>query len=226
MSAQIAVSLLTATAVILRAEVVLLLVPIGYQLFTIGSITCGTLMRTACFAGLVSVGEHPRTADAYVSMNSYTNFAHLSLSVTVVTVLLDSYFWSRGVIWPELHVLNRNIRQVVSNEWGVSSPLYSKYRHVALTLSPALGIPLFSTCAYLTSDLTKLLLSSLPLSFFSLFHTGTSPGLSPRNHIRSILFPHIAFLTLMSALGHKHWSSFVYIVPVWNVAAAKGAQWL
>lgn len=75
-------------------------------------------------------------------------------------------------------------------------------------------------------DFAKLLLSSIPLSFFSLFRAGSSRNLNPRNHIRSILFPHVTFVTLMSALGHTKWSSFVYVVPIWNVAAAKGAQWL
>lgn len=63
-NAQRAVSLLTATAVIIRGEVALLLVPICFQLLESESITPGTLMRTICIVGLVSVGERAHAPGA------------------------------------------------------------------------------------------------------------------------------------------------------------------
>lgn len=224
-NAQWAISLLTITAVSLRAEVALLLVPIAYQLLATGSITFGTLMRTICFSGLLSIGE-PHIPGTSVALRPSIKFERSICMALGITVSVDSYFWSRWFTWPELYALHHNFRQERTVEWDVSSPFLIDYCH--RTLSPLInpGKQLFSLYAYLTSDFTKLLLSSIPLSFFSIFHTGSSPTSHPRNHIWSSLFPHIVFVTLMSALGHKKWSSFVYVVPVWNVAAAKGAHWL
>ncbi|KAL1747332.1 Alg9-like mannosyltransferase family-domain-containing protein [Schizophyllum fasciatum] len=39
--------------------------------------------------------------------------------------------------------------------------------------------------------------------------------------IRALLFPHIAFVTLMSLLAHKEWRFVIYIFPAVNVAAAR-----
>lgn len=125
-NAQRAVSLLTATAVILRGEVALLLVPICFQLLDSESITPGTLMRTICMAGIVSVGEC-RHAPVR-AFRSTIDCVHLSITAPAITVSVDSYFWSRWFTWPELYVLSYNIRQERHSEWGVSSPCYTKYR--------------------------------------------------------------------------------------------------
>lgn len=74
---------------------------------------------------------------------------------------------------------------------------------------------------YFTSHLPKLLLSSLPLAFFSLLVPS-----SPRNRTWPVLIPHILFVLGLSALGHKEWRFVVYVVPMFNVAAARGANWL
>ena len=65
--------------------------------------------------------------------------------------------------------------------------------------------------------LPKLLLSSFPLSLVGLL-------IDPR--IRSLLFPAITFVGLLSALGHKEWRFVIYVVPFFNVAAAKAAAYL
>lgn len=67
---------------------------------------------------------------------------------------------------------------------------------------------------YFTSYLPKLLLGSLPLSIIGII-------VDPR--IRSLLLPALSFVGLMSKLGHKEWRFIVYVVPIFNVAAARVA---
>ncbi|KAF8910453.1 Alg9-like mannosyltransferase family-domain-containing protein [Gymnopilus junonius] len=71
---------------------------------------------------------------------------------------------------------------------------------------------------YLTSFLPKLLLASLPLSVIGV--------ISDRRRIFALLLPSLLFLGLISNLGHKEWRFVVYVVPVFNVAAARGARWM
>lgn len=38
--------------------------------------------------------------------------------------------------------------------------------------------------------------------------------------------PYIVFILLISGLGHKEWRFVIYSVPAFNIAAARGANWL
>jgi alpha-1,6-mannosyltransferase len=67
------------------------------------------------------------------------------------------------------------------------------------------------------SYLPKLLLGSLPLSLL---------GVVIDSRIRSLLFPAISFIALISCLGHKEWRFIIYVVPIFNIAAARGASYL
>ncbi|EJU04812.1 hypothetical protein DACRYDRAFT_87050 [Dacryopinax primogenitus] len=68
--------------------------------------------------------------------------------------------------------------------------------------------------AYFTSHIPKLLLGALPLSLVGLVDS----------QALEILQPWIAYLSLISLLGHKEWRFIVYAVPVLNVAAARGRR--
>ncbi|KAF8624429.1 hypothetical protein AX17_007138 [Amanita inopinata Kibby_2008] len=70
---------------------------------------------------------------------------------------------------------------------------------------------------YVKNYLPKLLLGSLPLSLV---------GAVVDSRIRTLLFPSVAFISLISRLGHKEWRFIIYVVPIFNVAAARGAQYL
>jgi alpha-1,6-mannosyltransferase len=71
--------------------------------------------------------------------------------------------------------------------------------------------------AYFLAHLPKLLLGSLPLAVF---------GAVLDNRIRALMHPPVLFIGLISCLGHKEWRFIVYVVPLFNIAAARGAWWM
>ena len=70
---------------------------------------------------------------------------------------------------------------------------------------------------YFTSFLPKLLLYGFPLA---LWGGAVDPDAG------SLLVGPVGFLTLISFIGHKEWRFIVYVVPVMNVVAARGASWM
>lgn len=46
------------------------------------------------------------------------------------------------------------------------------------------------------------------------------------SRIRAVLAPHIAFVALISLLAHKEWRFIVYVVPVFNISAARAGRWM
>ncbi|KAJ7099376.1 glycosyltransferase family 22 protein [Mycena belliarum] len=115
-----------------------------------------------------------------------------TLASIALTVSIDSYFWGQPYLWPEWHSIYFNVVEGKSADWG-TSPVH----------------------AYLTAHLPKLLLTALPLSFFGAFSS------APRR-LLPLLVPGLALVGAMSAIGHKEWRFIVYVVPTWNVIAARG----
>ncbi|KAI0347804.1 hypothetical protein BDW22DRAFT_1365043 [Trametopsis cervina] len=163
----LAIGLLTFATVVFRGELLLLLGPICLQ---------------AIFQGYTSVKK-------VIKVGTISGISSIALTVSV-----DSYFWQRWPLWPELYGIYFNVLQGKSAEWGVS-PFH----------------------AYITTHLPKLLTTSC---FFS------AVGALIDNRIRALLLPAIAFVLLLSGLGHKEWRFVVYVVPIFNVAAARGASWM
>ncbi|KAJ4483563.1 glycosyltransferase family 22 protein [Lentinula aciculospora] len=161
-----AIALLTSTAVIYRAELVLLLGPLVLQCL---------LSRYVSFGGVIKVG----TVVGLLSM--------------ATTTAIDSYFW-KTFVWPEFSGIYFNVVQGKSSQWGTSPPLM-----------------------YFTSSLPSLLLFALPLSCL---------GCAMDSRIREALVPNIVFVGLISFLLHKEWRFIVYVVPVFNVAAARAGRWM
>ncbi|KAI1797080.1 Alg9-like mannosyltransferase family-domain-containing protein [Ganoderma leucocontextum] len=100
-------------------------------------------------------------------------------------------------------------------QWPLWPELYGIYFNVIQGKSSEWGVEPFHT--YLTSYLPRLLLSSLPLSGLGFLLDG---------RVRSFLLPYLAFVALISGLAHKEWRFAIYVVPAFNVAAARGATWL
>ncbi|CDO71804.1 Glycosyltransferase Family 22 protein [Trametes cinnabarina] len=162
-----AIALLTFASVVFRAELALLLVPFTLQAIVRQYATISDVLKVGLLAGMLSV---------------------------VATTLVDSYFWQKWPLWPELYGAYFNVFEGKSAEWGVS-PYHT----------------------YFSSHLPKLLLSAAPLSAL---------GALLDSRVRALLVPYIAFIFLISAVGHKEWRFIIYVVPVFNIAAARGANWL
>ncbi|KAH9924097.1 glycosyltransferase family 22 protein [Amylocystis lapponica] len=92
---------------------------------------------------------------------------------------------------------------------------YAIYFNVFLGKSAEWGVSPYY--AYFIVMMPRVLLSSTVLLF---------AGLYSDQRIRALLFPAGMFLMLISALGHKEWRFVVYVVPLFNIAAARGAVWL
>ncbi|KAG6873470.1 hypothetical protein C0995_015173 [Termitomyces sp. Mi166 len=165
-----AIAILTFTAVVLRAEILLLLGPIAFFSLFYRYITLKKVIAVGLISGLAS----------------------LVTKRTALTVSVDSYFWGKSYLWPEFSGIYFNVYEGKSAEWGTSP-----------------------THAYWTLHLPKLLLSSFPLSIIGFFQD---------LRIRRLLYPFLVFIGLLSFLGHKEWRFIVYVVPVFNIAAALGLR--
>ncbi|RPD59719.1 hypothetical protein L227DRAFT_576143 [Lentinus tigrinus ALCF2SS1-6] len=100
-------------------------------------------------------------------------------------------------------------------QWPLWPELYGIYFNVLQGKSSDWGTS--PSHAYFTSFLPKLLLSSMPLSAL---------GCLLDSQIRSLLLPYLAFIGIISGLAHKEWRFVIYVVPAFNIAAARGAVWL
>ncbi|KAG8808272.1 dolichyl-P-Man:Man(7)GlcNAc(2)-PP-dolichol alpha-1,6-mannosyltransferase [Serendipita sp. 401] len=70
--------------------------------------------------------------------------------------------------------------------------------------------------AYWALHLPKLLLGTFPFSLV---------GFTVDPRIRAVAIPPIIFVCILSLLGHKEWRFVVYVVPVFNLAAANAFVW-
>ncbi|KAK0469529.1 glycosyltransferase family 22 protein [Desarmillaria tabescens] len=160
-------ALLTFTAVVFRAEVLLLLGPLSLQFLYLRCITFTRLVKIGVLSALTSI---------------------------TLTVLVDSYFWKMKYLWPEFFGIYFNVYQGKSADWGIEPPV-----------------------TYFTRYLPRLLLSAAQLALL---------GFCIDHRIRSLLLPSIMFVALISGLGHKEWRFIIYVVPTFNVAAARAAKWM
>ena len=116
-----------------------------------------------------------------------------------ITVSIDSFFWQRFPLWPELVGFYYNTVLGKSSEWG-TSPIYF----------------------YFLNALPRMLLN--PLTYLICIPTamaGTTAKVS-----RDILAPQLAFIAIYSLLPHKEWRFIVYTVPAFTAVAAGGAGWI
>ncbi len=125
--------------------------------------------------------------------------AGLSLSALVLSVPVDSYFWQRVPLWPELAGFYYNAVLGSSAAWGTSPWYY-----------------------YFVSALPRLLLNplALPLAAFALWQPAT---ISP---VADLIVPNLLFVAVYSAQPHKEARFIFYVVPALTAAAALGANYI
>lgn len=113
-------------------------------------------------------------------------------------------------MWPELQATHFNVVQGKSADWGV--------RIFWILLAVYLCISQTSPFhVYWTQHLPKLLTGAFPFALL---------GLILERQARTLALPSIAFVSVISAVGHKEWRFVVYVVPVFNIAAACALTWL
>ncbi|KAI6042478.1 glycosyltransferase family 22 protein [Pisolithus marmoratus] len=101
------------------------------------------------------------------------------------------------------------------NQWPLWPELYGFYFNVYQGKSAEWGAS--APHSYFSVHLPKLLLGALPLAIL---------GSILDHRIRSLLLAPFLFVLGLSALKHKEWRFVVYVIPLVNIAAARGARWL
>lgn len=101
------------------------------------------------------------------------------------------------------------------NQWPLWPELYGFYFNVYLGKSAEWGTS--APHSYFSIHLPKLLLGALPLAIL---------GFILDYRVRSLLLAPVLFVLGLSALKHKEWRFVIYVVPLVNIAAARGARWL
>ena len=200
-----AICIVAVTTVIFRAELALFLAPLTCMAAVKYRSSVTALVVAGILSGLSATGE---------ANQDFARAFQFSAAMSIAaTVLIDSYFWSKYFMWPELSAAYFNVYQGKSAEWGVSFALSGSHQKPPIIhcnqVSPR--------HAYFTVHLPKLLMAAWPLALL---------GVLVDRRARNIAYPAIAFICLISQLEHKEWRFIVYMVPVFNIAAARGAAWM
>ncbi|KAF9450061.1 glycosyltransferase family 22 protein [Macrolepiota fuliginosa MF-IS2] len=93
--------------------------------------------------------------------------------------------------------------------------LSSFFFNVAQGQSSNWGVSPFQ--AYFTVHLPRLLMTGFPIAYI---------GSVSDPRVSIFLLPYVAFVLLISNLGHKEWRFIIYTVPAFNIAAARGLRYL
>ncbi|KAI4171478.1 MAG: hypothetical protein LQ343_004216 [Gyalolechia ehrenbergii] len=166
-------AIITATGIVFRSELALLLIPNTALLLLLRRLTLASVLVSG-FVGAI-----------------------IGLSLTVP---IDSLFWQRFPLWPELSAFSYNIIHSQSSQWG-TSPWHF----------------------YFTSALPRLLFNPI-IYIFCIPLSILQPVL--RRPVKDLILPNLFFVTLYSFQPHKEWRFIVYVIPPFLTAAALGANWI
>ncbi|PKY07477.1 hypothetical protein P168DRAFT_324884 [Aspergillus campestris IBT 28561] len=171
---RLALFLLTVAGIIFRSELALLLATTTIALFCAGRID---IVRDIIPAGFLGV-----------------------LVGLACTVGVDSFFWQRFPLWPELSAFQFNVVSGHAAAWG-TQPWHF----------------------YFTNALPRLLLN--PLTYLiGLPYAFKKPA--TRSAATYILLPPLAFIALYSTQPHKEWRFILYAIPPLTATSALGASYI
>jgi len=118
----------------------------------------------------------------------------------LLTVPIDSFFWQKWPLWPELTGFMYNIVDKQSSNWGIQ-PWHFYF-------TSALPRLLFNPLIY---QICLPLALSIPVIRWSAL---------------DIILPNLLFLVVYSFQPHKEWRFIIYVVPPLLAAASAGAGWI
>ncbi|KAL2041344.1 hypothetical protein N7G274_005726 [Stereocaulon virgatum] len=172
---KVALTLLTMAGVIFRSEIALLLA--SYTVYFYLHPNIGLPLRSIIPAGVLGL-----------------------VIGLALTVPIDSFFWQRFWIWPELTGFIYNIVNRQSVNWGIQPWHF-----------------------YFTDALPRVLFNRL-IILVCLPFTLSIPIL--RRPALDILIPNLLFIAIYSFQPHKEWRFIIYTIPPINAIAAAGASWI
>ncbi|KAH0544507.1 hypothetical protein FGG08_001406 [Glutinoglossum americanum] len=171
---KLSIYLLTITAIVFRSEIAILLAAqVGYGLLR-GRLS---LTRVVVPAGIAGV-----------------------IAGLLVTVPVDSFFWQKIPLWPELAGFYFNTIEGKSSDWG-TSPWWT----------------------YFGNALPRLLMNPVAAQVCIPLAVALKPT---RKAGLDILIPISIFVGVYSILPHKEWRFVIYTLPGLTAMAAIGANWV
>ncbi|KAI9781802.1 MAG: dolichyl-P-Man:Man(7)GlcNAc(2)-PP-dolichol alpha-1,6-mannosyltransferase [Peltula sp. TS41687] len=173
-SCRLSVYILTFTAVVFRSEIAVLLAVL---------IACLFLREgMVIFQDIVLAG----TTGAVIGL--------------LVTISVDSFFWLKFPLWPELAGFKYNAIEGKSSAWGTNPWWF-----------------------YFGNALPRLLLN--PMSWLVCIPLAAAIP-ATRIPTLDILAPVLGFMAIYSIQPHKEWRFVIYAIPSLTAAAAIGANWI
>ena len=118
----------------------------------------------------------------------------------LITLPLDSFFWLRFPLWPELAGLWFNVVEGKSTEWGTSPWWF-----------------------YFINAIPRLLMNPLAWQVCIPMALGVS---ATRRASLDIAVPLMIFVAIYSVQPHKEWRFILYVVPGLTTVAGLGANWI
>ncbi|KAL9093792.1 MAG: hypothetical protein Q9159_000094 [Coniocarpon cinnabarinum] len=124
----------------------------------------------------------------------------VAVSSVYLSIKIDSFFWQKNMLWPELEAVKYNTIEGKASEWG-TSPWHW----------------------YFTNSIPKLLMNPFLLLVcmpIALLQKST------QRFSLDLMYPLVAFVTTYSLLPHKEWRFIVYVIPGFTAVASAGASWI
>lgn len=162
--------ILSFTAVIFRLEIIILILSYALYFWFFNIITIQEIIKKCIYGGVLGL---------------------------FCTVMIDSWFWKKYLLWPEGIAFYFNVIQGKSSEWGVSSWYTYFLNYIPRLLLNPLFIVLWVIALY-----------------------------TYKKNAINLLIPNIIFVFIYSFQPHKEWRFIVYVIPSLTLLSAIGAAWI